>query len=170
MTSAAKTITGRDLVADAAKQAFDEADGDVRAATAAMERKVLGDRVLRDALTAPLIQAACYEAVTAQCRALRRRVWIAPRHETSTPESGRVVALATGTLAMFPLPGGKRLGEATRDEISAAADFYARQAGDMAFKARWLRLVAQSLTGTKKVKDALSDERLHELQEAARHE
>jgi hypothetical protein len=172
MSAAAKTST-RDLVAEAAKRAYDEAKGDVRAAVAAMEHAVRSNRALRDALTEPLIANACYTAVSAQCRGARRAVWTPPvRTEKFTPSkvSGafRVTQLAVGTLLMFPLPGGKKLGEATREEISAAADFYAAQSDDMATKARWLRLVAQSMPNTKKVGDVMTDDRLRELQEVAR--
>lgn len=168
MSAAVKTST-RDLVAEAAKQAFDQAGGDVRAATAAFERSVRSSRSLRDALTEPLISQACYDAIRRQCQGARKAVWNPPaRTEKFTPSkvSGafRVTQLAVGTLLMFPLPGGKKLGEATREEISAAADFYAAQSDDMATKARWLRLVAQSMPGVKKVGDVLTDDRLRELQ------
>jgi len=173
MAAAAKKLDTRDLVAEAARAAFDAADGDIRVATAKMEQAVRGNRHLRDALTEPLISNACYTAVSAQCRSERKRVWTPPaRTERFTPSkvSGafRVTQLAAGTLLMFPLPGGKKLGEATREEISEAASFYEAQAGDMATKARWLRLVAQSMPTTAKACDVLSDDRLRELQEAAR--
>lgn len=174
MGAAAKTASSpRDLVAEAAKQAFDQAGGDVRAATAAFERSVRANRGLRDALTEPLISQACYDAIRRQCQGARKAVWNPPaRVEKFTPSkvSGafRVTQLAAGTLLMFPLPGGRKLGEATREEISAAADFYASQSDDMATKARWLRLVAQSMPNTAKVGDVLTDDRLRELQEVAR--
>lgn len=158
-------------IAAAAKAALDAAGGDVREATRAMERKVRQDRILRDELTDPLIGTACYSAVAAQCRQDRRKVWAAPNETVASHRAAganRVVQLASGTLLMFPLPGGKKLGEATRDEIAEAARFYESQAGDMATKARWLRLVAQSVPGDSKASDVLTDKRLRELQEVAR--
>lgn len=161
----------KDLVAEAARAALDAASGDVREATRAMETKVRQDRRLRDDLTDPLIANACYAAVTAQCRVERRKVWSPPAEKlvaSRVTGAHRVVQLATGTLLMFPLPGGKKLGEATRDEIGIAASFYDAQATDMGTKARWLRLVAQSVPGDKTAADVLTDKRLRELQEAAR--
>ncbi|GJD92941.1 hypothetical protein [Methylobacterium iners] len=168
-----KAPSPRDLVADAAKQAFEEAGGDVRAATAKLEARVRAEYGLREALTDPLISNACYEAVRRQVQGARKAVWNPPaRTEKFTPSkvSGayRVTQLAAGTLLMFPLPGGKKLGDATREEISAAASFYESQAEDMGTKARWLRLVAQSMPTTATAGDVLTDGRLRELQEAAR--
>lgn len=181
MAAAASKVTGRDAVAEAAREALDAARGDVRRAAVLFEARVRADRSLRDALTDPLIATACYTAVTAQVRRRRQSVWKAPAVPTRSPAPApaqprtsdgafRVAQLAAGTLLMFPLPGGKRLGEATREEISEAACFYEAQSADMAHKARWLRLVAQSLPTSRRVGDVLTDARLRELQEAARGE
>ena len=51
-----------------------------------------------------------------------------------------------------------------------AAGFYEAQSADMAHKARWLRLVAQAVTGRKKAGAVLSEERLRELQDEARRD
>lgn len=171
MTSAARVSNERDLVAEAARRAYEEAGGDVRAATAALEKAARSRRGLRDALTDPLISQACYDAIRQQCRGARRAIWTPPVHgkaDLASDSVNRVTQLAAGTLLMFPLPGGKRLGQANRDEISAAAEFYSRQSDDMATKARWLRLVAQSLPSDSKASDVLTDARLRELQEVAR--
>ena len=170
MAASAK-VQDRDLVAEAAKAALSAANGDVREATRAMENAVRSNRKLRDELTDPLLSNACYTAVSAQCRVERRKVWTPPAEKlvaNRTTGSHRVVQLAAGTLLMFPLPGGKKLGEATREEIAEAAQFYDAQATDMSVKARWLRLVAQSVPGNKTAGDVLTDKRLRELQEAAR--
>jgi hypothetical protein len=173
VTVAAKKTEPRDLVADAARRALEDAKGDVRNATAMMQEAVRLSRQLRDMLTEPLIANACYDAVRAQCHKERRKVWQPPVEQlrkSKVEGAFRVVQLAAGTLLMFPLPGGKKLGEATREEISAATSFYDSQAGDMAHKARWLRLVAQSVPDGKTVGEVMTDARLRELQEAARAE
>jgi hypothetical protein len=164
-----------DYVAEAARRALDDAKGDVREATRMLETAVHQSRKLRDLLTEPLISNACYDAVRAQCRIERRSVWTPPLEKLVPSKSGvtgshRVVHLATGTLLMFPLPGGKSLGQATRDDISKATEFYASQSKDMGHKARWLQLVAQSVPDGKTVGEVLTDKRLRELQEAAREE
>ncbi len=163
-----------DPVADAARKALAEADGDVRVATKALERAVRGNRALRDALLEPLVATACYSAVTAACRQERRKVWTPPTDKlvrSRVHGAYRIVQMAAGNLLAFPLPGGMKLAEATREEVAEATRFYDAQSVDMSWKARWLRLVAQSIPTGKRVGDVLTDKRLGELQaEAARDE
>lgn len=154
-----------DPVAEAAAEALRTAKGDVHKASTVLEKRVRKEPDLREALTEPLIASACFDAVRAVCRKQRRIVWSPPTSPASASAGqDRVVHLAAGTLMMFPLPGGKRLGDATREDVAAAGQFYAAQSADMAHKARWLQLVAQSLPDKKKVRDVLSDERLRDLQ------
>lgn len=166
----------RDAVSEAARDALSRANNDVQKAAKLLEEAVRSRPKLREAITDPLIVEACYDAVRAQTRVARKVIWNPPSPSLprSTPkaavleQASRVIHLASGTLLMFPLPGGKRLGDATRGEISEAAGFYERQGRDMADKARWLRLVAQSVTGKKTASEVLSDTRLRELQVEAR--
>jgi hypothetical protein len=161
-------------VAEVARKALDDAKGDLDEAARMFEEVIRRSPALRDALTEPLISSACRQAVMAEVRIARHVVWHATRHQgsdappramvTAEEHVRRVVQLGIGTLVMFPLPGGKRLGEATREEIAAAADFYDRQSKDMGAKARWLRLVAQGLPNDARVSDVMTDERLRELQ------
>lgn len=143
--------------------------GDPVKAVDRLEKRVRSNRALRDALTDPLIRDACYNAIRIVMRGERRAIW----HSGSlTPEQNgnRVVALAAGISASlfdFILPGGKRLRDATGEEIAGAADFYDKQARDMAHKARWLQLVGQSVPGGKKAGDVLTEERLGELRAEA---
>jgi hypothetical protein len=159
-----------DTVASAARAALEEARGNVQDAARIFERRVRADLDLRVALTEPLLAGASYDAVRAASRGDRKRAWAAPVERlVATRVSGahRVVQLAAGTLLMFPLPGGKKLGEATREEIATAAGFYDEQASDMSAKARWLRLVAQSLPGDRRAGEVLNEKRLRELQAEA---
>lgn len=161
-----------DPVLEAAKIALDGASGDVQKATKAFEKTIRGDRALRDALLEPLIASACYDAIRKVSITERRSVW-KPGGEKivkgKTHGSARVIQLAAGNLLMFPLPGGKKLGDANRKEISAAASFYLGQSNDMGHKARWLQLIAQSVPANQKVSDVLTDKRLRELQREAKN-
>lgn len=149
-------------VSKAAAEALAKADGDVKAATAAMLAKVRKSRPLREALTEPLLEQACYAAITKQCRRQRNIVWTAPNY-TAGGNGQRVIALATSLLD-FPLPGGRRLGEATREEVMAGAQFYRGHADDMAHKARWLARIAAELKPEQRVADGLDETRLAALQ------
>ena len=168
--------SGVELVNEAARRALDDANGDAREAARMLEQAARTASPLREALTDPLIAGACWDAVRGQVRKERAAIWTTPnvasgptaKPQALAAQADRVVQLATGTLRMFPLPGGKRLGEATRQEIAEAAHFYERQAGDMAHKARWLQLVAQSVPDGRSAGEVLTDQRLAELQAEAR--
>jgi hypothetical protein len=155
-----------DSVSACARLALAEASGDVGKATIILLERVRKDKALRHELLEPLVEYACHQAVSRELRSNRANVWSPPSARTleRMSHADRVTALAAGTLLMFPLPGGKRLGEAVRDEISQAAVFYDRLATDTSHKARWLRLVAQSIPSGKTVRDTLTDDRLRELQ------
>ncbi len=165
-----------DPVAEAAARALDDARGDLHDAAARLETAVRHSDSLRSALTEPLIRAACADAVRAQMRKHRASVWSPPSSKSAksgpaaaASDRGRVIALSRGTLMSFPLPGGVVLADAKAEHVAKAADFYEAQAGDMAHKARWLRLVGQHLQGKRRVSSCLSERRLRELQEAASH-
>lgn len=170
--TAKKEDKERNLVTEAAKRALEDADGDVAKATRMMEDAVKSSRSLRDALTEPLIKLACYDAVRSASADQRRKSWKPPTEQWvpgKVTGSGRVVQLSKATLLMFPLPGGKALQDAKASDLSAAQSFYQGQSADMAHKARWLQLVAQSIPDGKTVGEVLSDKRLRELQEEARN-
>jgi hypothetical protein len=72
---------------------------------------------------------------------------------------------------MFPLPGGKPLGEAVADEVAEAANAYLRTAADAGEKGRWLALVRQALGNNRKpVSAVLSETTLWDLRRQAEQE
>jgi len=146
-----------------------KAKGDVAKATRAMTEKVREDAALFRVLMDPLVEQAVYDAIRAVCRADRRRIWNAPTVHADDPAT-RVRALSSGTAATLlnmPLPGGKRLGLATRAEVSEAAEFYLRQASNMSAKGQWLRLIAQAVPDGVTVKSVITEARLNELRQEA---
>lgn len=178
MSTSAQRKVKPDPVGEAAKQALVDAEGDAKSAVDLLEAAVRKDFELRMVLTDPLIRGACSDAVRAQIRTERKSSWTSQPKALPSPaktpagepaaQVARVTKLAEGNLLMFPLPGGKRLQDASRKEITEAADFYEKQSDDMGTKARWLRLVAQSLPGRKTVGEVLTDDRLRELQAEAK--
>jgi hypothetical protein len=159
------------LIAEAARRAVQEGGGDPRSATDILEAAVRKDQRLRDAIMAPLVRQACYTVVGAEIRRTRSTVWNSTPKERverlGQSQTQRVIQLAAGTLLMFPLPGGVKLGEATRVQLTEAAAFYGRQASDMSAKARWLRLVADRVPEGKTAGQVLDDEQLRQLQAEA---
>ncbi len=150
-----------------AAAALAEAGGNVLEATAALTARAMSDQDFLAEHFEAVVRSACYQAVAACIRQQRRAVW-STIQPTSEERRAQVAALAAGvayTLHDFPLPGGKRLGDATREEVVAAAELFGRQARDMAWKSRWLAHVAQSLPPGRKVSEVLSAERLEELRQ-----
>jgi hypothetical protein len=159
--------TKAETLRDAAKAALLQAGGDVRRATDALAARAMDEPEFLKAHYAEIIRTASYDAVSGAIRAERAIVWNTPQ-PTTIERRAQVTALASGTvrtLLDFPLPGGKRLGDATRGEVGEAADLYGSQARDMAWKARWLAHVAQSVPDGKRVADVLTAERLEELRQ-----
>lgn len=155
-----------ELLLSVAKEHLEAADGNVRVATETLMYQIKRDKKLLAQLTDPLLATACYTVITSLCRQERRKIWTMPTY-TVNEQGKRVAALAEGNIMSWPLPGGKRLGEATREDIWFASDFYEKQGKDMLHKSRWLTLVGQSLPDNTIVKDVLSEERLLELKNLA---
>lgn len=78
----------------------------------------------------------------------------------------RVVILASARLSDFPLPSGKRLGLAHRNEIEEAVTVFRVRAGTAAFRAHWLEQIAQRLPADTPVADILSDSDLEAIARA----
>ena len=157
------------VLAAIAAEELTRADGDVQSAVAAMTDLVLSDDVLFRALMEPLTRQACYALVSRVCRARRQTVWRSRQPSRRTARRG-VRALARGnrqSLFNFPLPGGLRLGDAFREDVEAAFRMYRSHSDDMAWKARWLRLIADAVTPGVKIREQLSERKLRQMKRAA---
>ena len=69
-----------------------------------------------------------------------------------------------------PLPGGKRLGCANKEEVGAASDFYTKQALNMGSTGYWLELIRQRLPENTAVEEVFSNDELAELKQLAKTE
>lgn len=80
----------------------------------------------------------------------------------------RLRAAIANSIFDFPLPGGKRLGDAYASEIVVGAEAYEATAGDALLKARWLRLVAERLPADKTAEAVLPLAEVERLFEEAK--
>jgi hypothetical protein len=156
-----------------AHQAYVRARGNMKRAVELLERMIRADDKLYKEVLDPLLHEACVRLIHAANAKQRMTAWTSVEIPTERDGRSAIDALASGTIRAlnlmdFPLPGGKPLGDANRQEVIAGARFYAKQANDMAQKAAWLRLVADRMTGRKLVKNCLSVEELLELQEESK--
>lgn len=124
------------------------------------------------------LMLACMEELIAE--AARVEIEAAHRHTRAAILSGigkppRVdgdvklnAIAATFSLFDYPLAGGLKLGDATRDEIEAQATIHRAAAIDHGHKARWFQAIAAECPAGKPVRAAINAARLEKLFEQAR--
>jgi hypothetical protein len=151
-------------VQEAAQLAMERADNEVQAATAILEDMACNDPDLYNALLSPFLNVAAYEACRALCRQQRQKIWTAPNYDQGG--NGHRVLDHAMSLMDFPLPGGKRLRDATKADLEEASSFFAKQAADMSHKARWLSAIASKVKGKKTVADVFDADSLAKLRES----
>lgn len=131
-------------------------DNDVGKAAQVLEDRVLANETLFRDLMRPLVGMICYELVGQVVRKDRKAI-IDTVKEADTAEEG-LRRLISASLAMldFPMLNGKLLRNASAADCIETAEFYQKQAGDMAGKARWLKAIARRI-GSKTVGAVLTE-------------
>ena len=152
-----------DTVGSAARTALEKHSGDSAKAMHELVAMVRKDQKLRMALLEPLIEYACGNAIRSVIQDNRDRVWNSASNAGKPSQREQMMSIAKANLMIFPLPGGKMLGDATRAEVIEAASFYAKQAKNMAHKARWLKLVHDEMPEDKKVNEVFAEANLLEM-------
>jgi len=147
-----------------AQQVMEDSDGDVLAATERLEKMARKDVEIWQALTDGLLRTACYDACRAVCRADRRQIWYSPGYDAGG--NGDRVKTHSASLMDWPLPGGKKLRDATREDLIEASDFYLRQAAQMRGVADFLFAISERVK-RKTVGNTLSESDLRALKDGA---
>lgn len=154
-------------VESVARDCFKSCNGDVREGVRRMAKLVRADMGLFRQLLDEMVESACYSELAKLNRDNNRAIWTAANYDKGG-KGERVKALAHGNALMFfRLPTGSLLGQAKRAEVDEAAQFYSKQATDMAWKGRWLSMVAEKVEGQKTVGKCLTEHDLAKLQEKA---
>jgi hypothetical protein len=136
---------------------------DLDAATSNLVRMLDADLMAQ--LVQPHVESIARELMRANMRETRRVAWERPAGPDA--RARRVGAVVVSSLLDFRLPSGVLIANATKADLTAAAVFYRKQAEDMAWKARWVDLVATKV-GRKTVADVLDAAKLSVLQEQAK--
>lgn len=142
-----------------AQEYLTEAGGDTAAATRRLVLRLRDDEALRTAIAKEAIEAFAYLLVEQKMRNERMAIWTA-NSRAATPKTP-VSALANGlvrALLDFPLAGGKRLRDATREEVLEQARIYTATARDASQKALWLRMIAARTQEGMRVGDCITEE------------
>ncbi len=144
--------------------ALDDVGGDWDKAILVLRAMVLDDRPTYERLIEPMIDDGLWSAIRSaaqkQRQAFRRAAHEPPAPLPLRPEQAHpappkakkadygtlgIVAMVERTLHNYPLPGGKRLGDATPADILGAANYYRRMETTNRHEARWFELIHEAM-------------------------
>ena len=162
LTPTEKEIIDEKIMALAERCLKDSGDC-IHVATEIMSKKILNNNTLFLMMMRPLVHAACYDTLRRIFKKERKAIWTAKNY-TKAGNGHRLLSMLD-----FPLPHNlMRLGDARKEDLYAAANWYQLRIDDMKAKATWFIRVAEKI-GNKRVRQCLSDSQLRELQEGITH-
>lgn len=147
-----------------AREYLAEANGDTDAAAAELGDYLTGDPVALRSVLDEALSLAASEVVTSEMRRVRNSLWQNPQPKTS------VLSLANGianSLLDFPLAGGIRLRDATKEQVAEQAHLYRTHGSDMIRKAGWLDAIAKRVPEGTTVGEALTESDVLDLHKKA---
>lgn len=163
----ANPTPSHDPIAKIVGEIWQQHDGDMPGATSTLYGRVTQDQALLSAILPSMVMAWCRDRIGNHVGALRLA---AMPSTVDAEQSSRLRSVIAKTLFDYPLPGGKRLGDANASEIRDGATSYERTAADAAHKARWLKRVAEKVGRKNKAENALTLAELEQIFEESRHE
>jgi len=161
-----------------AREALEEVDGNTEKAVSRLLYQLKNNPQLLKKIIEAAVHDAVYHRVQYNIRHNRTSIERSIDRQNAAQtinrkrDKDRVVALAevvSSTLLDMPIAGGKKLRDASRAEVVAQIERYEKQAGTMSHRARWLRLVLQSVPEGKRVGKVITEQRALELFEEARN-
>lgn len=148
------------------KDVWEAHDGDMPGAVDALYAEITSRPDVLNSILPAVVRAWCRDQVGGYAGKLRIAA-IAPVTDPARGDRLRVAIAAT--LFDFPLPGGKRLGDANANEIREGAAAYERSAADASHKARWLGVVAQRVGRKNRAENAMTLPQLEALFEETKN-
>ncbi len=144
-----------------AREALESVDGIVPDAVDALYQRLINDKTLLAVFLPAMVRAWCASMVGTATSLKRASSWKpqAPQHNAA-----RLNAAIRTTLMSFPLPKGKRLGDASKDDLQDAIGHYSRISDDAAWKGRWLSKIATAIGNAHRVEDVMTEDQLQSLQ------
>lgn len=166
---AGRVSAERISLTDLARQALEDSDGMVEEATAALMAQVLKDRKLLQAVLQDAVETAATTLVTGAMRKDREAIQNSFRSGATKPriEGATMVAVVAESMIRslldYPLAGGVRLRDATRDLVERQAEIHGRLADNNKKKAKWFTAIAAAIPEGARVGDVLTEARVDEL-------
>lgn len=179
-----QTFAGARTVRDIAREYLDNAGGITAVAIANLKAAIRNDDALLDLIATEAVMPWAAIAVQDEMRADRAAIWHNARNRAqieerraALPQKGQttapktqVASLSNGlrdSLMNFPLAGGQRLRDATKEEVAQQAALYRGQSHALRVRAVWLSKIEASLAPGQKVGDALTEADVVALQNEA---
>lgn len=150
--------TTRDFI----REIVDAAGGDWNAAVEIGEKRLEKDPDLLAELQNEIVREWLRYRVR-QCSASERSGSTVPFPKANADNPSGLLSMAKATQRSLydePLMGGKRLGDATRDEILDHVEMHSKLARSNAFKARWFQAIADAMPERARVQDCIAEAEL----------
>lgn len=146
-----------------------DADGDVAAATQKLFRYLSENKEYLRTIIASAIAVAAKNSIGVKMRQERQGIYRAASASGQSKEAfaAYVEAAKEAALMEVRIWGGKKLGDATRDELLASADEYEGRGTDLIHKANFHRAVGRLIPENKIARDVLNESKLAKLWGAA---
>jgi hypothetical protein len=151
-----------------ARKCLKAADGDWGEAKKLFMEEINSDLHLRDELFAPMIDRAVHDAIRQACRKIRSEF----KHRPYTGDVSGLVAMAhqhAQDWLGYPLVGGKKLGDASHNDLIEEASRHDSFARENAVMALMFKRIAGMMDGAARVRDVLSNEAIAEIDQQMRH-
>lgn len=156
-------------IASVIRDVWTQNEGNMPEAASDLFSRVIGDQALLNDILPAVLMAWCREQISTHVGAIRIAA-VQAAGANDADHSPRIRRVIAATLFDFPLPGGKRLGDANANEIRDGAQSYDRAGRDALHKARWLQRVADKVGRKNKAESALTLAQLEQLFEESRNE
>lgn len=143
------------------QEAVDASGGDESQAVEILYSRVVSDADFLKSELPTLVRRWCQSQIGTLLGAQRVKAW-KPQPVTHNPN--RLNAAIRANLLDYPLPRGKRLGDASTDDLAQASGYYWGVSNSNAHKARWLDAIAARMGNAHRVEDALTEADLQALQ------
>lgn len=148
-----------------ARQHLAAAGGDIRIASGRLSLLLEEDDDIRSAVIDAALSDALRMHLERAHRQERAAIFSQTPQRIPAPKTniGALANVAARTLMEFPLAGGKRLRDASREEVEEQSVLYLTTGADMARKGTWLRRIAERLDPGQIVADAMTLDEVEEI-------
>ena len=160
----------KDLVLAKAEEALEIAGGDWAQAAGLYREWIAADPDLAAAVTAPLLDQAIWYLIRRSAHASRRYAWNGdggPMAQRAREDSEGLRLLAAHNLLLYPMLGGRHLGECNKAEVAETANMHRSLTRSNALRARWFEAIDRHLEEGQLVKDVLTHDQLQALMDEA---